>query len=212
MNRYIKVPLLMGGPYALMQMIFALLDGRPMEEILFRATTGFVSFVLLGLILTFAHSQIVKGMVRIKSEQDFSVHQQRNVTLRLPFDKAFEVCKESLEALNKRIKIVNASDGSIEAITGSTVKTFGCVISYVVKPINERLTEVQVSSMPLVRTTLIDYGENLENVEKICAFLSERDDRLDVNLLSAKLNKLSEAKNNPASELNAPATKPKYNV
>lgn len=202
----------MGVSYALMQMIFARLDGRPTEEILFRAMTGFVSFVFVGLVLTFAHSQIVKGLVRSKSEQDFSVHQQRNVTLRLPFDKAFEVCKESLEALNKRIKIVNASDDSIDARTGWTVKTFGCVISYVVKPINERLTEVQVSSKPRMRTTLIDYGENLENVERICSFLSERDNRLDVNLLSAELDKLSEAKDNPANQLNTSATKPRYNV
>jgi hypothetical protein len=31
-----------------------------------------------------------------------------------------------------------------------------------------------VSSRPAVRTTLVDYGKNLENVERISAFLKEQ--------------------------------------
>jgi hypothetical protein len=212
MNRYIKVPLIMGLSYAVMQATFAWVDGEPTEEILFRAITGFVSFAFLGFILTFAHSQIVKGKVQNKSEQDFAVNQQRSLTLRLPYDRAFNVCKESLEAVNGRVKKANPSDGKIEAVTGWTLKTFGCAISYIIKPIGEQLTEVQVSSRPCVRTTLVDYGENLDNVERICVFLSERDNQLDLNLLSAKLNQLSEAKGDQVGQYNAASGKPKDNV
>jgi hypothetical protein len=193
-------------------MIFLWLEDTPTEEILFQAMTGFVSFAVIGFILTFAHSRIVKSKARGESEQDFDVHQQRTITLRLPYDKAFDICKESLKAVNGSVKEMKLSAGKIEARTGWTWKAFGCVISYVVKPIGEQLTEVEVLSRPRVRTTLVDYGENLDNVDKICAFLSKRDNQLDINLLSAKLNQLSEAQTNRADQFKAATTKPKEHV
>lgn len=213
MNRYIKVPLIMGLTFAVSQAaILAWLGGRTAEELLLRAVTDFVLFALLGLIITSIHSRIVKLKVRHESEQDFDIRQQRSLTLRLPYDKAFAVCGESVAAVRGRIKTANSSDGKIEARTGWTWKTFGCVITYVIKPAGERLTEVQVSSRPQVRTTLIDYGENLDNVERICAFLSGRDSKLDLNLLSARLDQLAEARGSQGAQYNSATIKPHDNV
>jgi hypothetical protein len=196
MNRYIKIPLIMGTGYALMQILLFWLEGGLTEELFFRAITSFVTFALLGLFLTFIHSQMVKRKAGSHSEDRFGVCQQSNLTLHLPYERAFDLCCESVEILGGKIKIADRSNGRIAATTGCTLKTFGCKVSYEIKPIGNRLTEIHVTSQPKVRTTLVDYGENLENVERVCEFLSERDDRLDLNLMSVKLKNLSEAKLN----------------
>lgn len=186
----------MGASYSLMQALLFWFEEGLTEELFSRAIPGFVTFALLGLFLTFIHSQIVKRKAGGFSEHEFGVHQQTNLTLRLPYDRAFDLCCGSVEILSGSIKTADRSKGKIEATTGWTLKTFGCVVSYEIKPIGERLTEIGVTSRPKIRTTLVDYGEDLENVDRVCKFLSEKDDRLDVNLMGAKLKNLSESKLN----------------
>jgi len=195
-----------------MQVLLFWFDDGLTEELFSRAITGFVTFALLGLFLTFIHSQIVKRKAGGLSEDGFGVHQQTNLTLHLPYDRAFDLCCESVEILSGRIETADSSNGKIEATTGWTLKTFGCVVSYEIKSIGERLTEIEVTSRPKIRTTLVDYGENLENVERVCKFLSERDDRLDLNLMGAKLKNLSETKLNQLGNIGMAVDHPKDNV
>jgi hypothetical protein len=191
----------MGTSYSLMQvLLFWFADGLT-EKLFPRAIRDFVTFALLGLLLTFIHSQIVKRKAGGLSEERFGVHQQTKLTVHLPYDLAFHLCCESLEILSGRTTTADKSKGRIEATTGLTWKSYGSVVSYEIKPIGERLTEIEVTSRPKVRTTLVDYGENLENVERLCKFLSARDDRLDLNLMGAKLKNLSETKLNRVGDI-----------
>ena len=52
-------------------------------------------------------------------------------------------------------------------------KTWGYIISFEVRKIDNDRTQIKVSSRPAVSTTLVDYGSNLENVEKIISFLEK---------------------------------------
>ena len=54
-----------------------------------------------------------------------------------------------------------------------TWKTFGDVISLEVSNLDDDRTKVKILSRPLVRTTLIDYGQNLENVETIVGMMKQ---------------------------------------
>jgi hypothetical protein len=202
----------MGMSYALMQALLGWFEEGLTEELFFRAITGFGTFAVLGLIMTFIHSRIVKRKASELSEDRFGVHQQRALTLHLPYDRAFDLCSESLQFLGGRIKKTERSAGKIEAQTAWTTRTFGCVVSYEIKPIGERLTEILITSRPKVRTTLVDYGENLENVETLCEFLAERDARLDLNLMDAKLKNLAEAKLNRVDNIRMAMDQPKDNV
>ena len=202
----------MGTSYSLMQTLLFWFEDGLTEELFSRAITGFVTFALLGLFLTFIHSQIVKRKAGGLSEDRFGIDQQSNLTFHLPYDRAFDLCCESVEILSGRIKKADRSYGKIEATTGWTLKTFGCVVSYEIKPIGERLTEIEVTSRPKIRTTLVDYGEDLEIVERVCKFLSERDDRLDLNLMGAKLKNLSETKLNQVGNIRMAVDHPKDNV
>lgn len=197
----------MGTSYALMQALLFWLEGRPADDLFFRVTTGFVSFAMLGLFLTFVHSLKVKRKTGGSSEDSFNVHQQRHLPLHLPYERAFELCCESIEYLGGRIKTADRAHRKIEAQTGWTFRTFGCVISYDLKPIGERLTEIRISSRPKVPTTLVDYGENLENVEALREFLSRRDAERDLNLRGAESKNLSEAKISPRFQVSSPRSR-----
>ena len=100
------------------------------------------------------------------------VHHLRSIELQLPYDKAFNLCIESLSLIKKcKIQKENRSQGKIIAKAGMTWKTWGDVISFDMRKIDNNRTQVTVSSRPIVRTTLVDCGKNLENVEKIIRFL-----------------------------------------
>ena len=127
----------------------------------------------MSLILGFLHYRSVKRMSFGTSEEAMGVHHVRNVELRLPYDKAFDLCIESLNLIKKcKIQKEDLSQGEIDARAGMTWRTFGDVISFEVRKIGDDRIQVEVSSRPAVRATLVDYGKNLENVEQIAGFLN----------------------------------------
>ena len=104
-----------------------------------------------------------------------NVYHFRNIELKLPYDKVFNLCIESLKMFKRyKIKKEDYSYGKIIAITGITWKSWGEVISFAIHKIDNNKIQVIISSKPILCTTLVDYGKNLENVEKIVAFLQEK--------------------------------------
>ncbi len=51
-------------------------------------------------------------------------------------------------------------------------KSWGEIIAFDIHKTND-VIQVEISSRSVVHTTLVDYGKNLENVEKIVSFLKE---------------------------------------
>ncbi len=104
-----------------------------------------------------------------------SVHHTRYVELRLSYGRAFDLCIESL-CLFKKCKIQNEdrSEGQIVATTDMTWRTWGDVISFEIRRSNGDGIHIEVTSRPAVATTLVDFGQNLENVETIIGFLNTR--------------------------------------
>src|SRR4030042_3387264 len=100
-------------------------------------------------------------------------HHVRNVELRVPYDEAFDLCIESLNVVKRsKIQKENRSQGKIVARTGMTWRTWGDVISFAIRNPGNDGIQIEVSSRPALRWTLIDYGKNLENVELIIGFLN----------------------------------------
>ena len=87
------------------------------------------------------------------------VHQVRNIELKVHTIK-LDLCIESLNLI-KRSKIQNEdrTHGKIAARVSITWKTWGDVISFDVRRIDDDRTQIEVSSRPVVRTTLFDYGK-----------------------------------------------------
>lgn len=160
------------------------------EELLLQGITGFVLFALFGFAITFIHSQFVKTKTRERSEDRFDVHQEANVTLHLPLERAFDLCRECIKDLGAEIKHLDLREGKIQAATLLNLKTFGCKISLQIRPIGVRFTEVLISVRPRLRTTMVDYGESLEIIEIIREFLIKNDAGQKLDLMGALKHQL----------------------
>ena len=142
--------------------------------IIWGLTYGF----LFTIISAYIHTRVIKKKGYEISEKTMDVHQKRKLKLKLPYRVAYNLCLESINSLPKaRLQKQSISQGKIDVKSGMGWNTLGEKISFGVRKIDDDRTQIIVSSRPVVRTTLIDYGKNLDNVDKISNFLKKRSNR-----------------------------------
>ncbi len=172
---YLKLLLGMGIPFFI---VFEAIDlikyGFPkgLSENLFM---GIFMALWMPLIMSLFHIREIKRITSGKySEEDvLNVHHTRNIELPFPYDKTFDLCVLSLNLIEKRkIQKEARSQGKIEARNGMLLGRN--VVSFKISKIDDSRTQVEVSSKPVFRPTLVDKGRNLENVMKIIGFLKKR--------------------------------------
>lgn len=106
------------------------------------------------------------------SDETLAVRHVRTVRLDVPLEEAFSRCKSALGLVRRhRIRKQDLSGGVLVARTGMTWKSWGDIIRFTLRQDGGGLTVVEVSSRPLLPTTIVDQGENLQIVEKISASL-----------------------------------------
>ena len=174
MNRNLKIFLANGIPFgAFMAILFTFLygidaglSGGLMSGLVF----GFLMFIILG----FLHTRAVRKISGVTSRELMSTFQTRNIKLPLPFERAYDLCIESLVMIRKcKVREQDRSSGKIIANSSINWKTWGDTISFDLTGTGSEETEVSVSSRPTSWSTIVDYGKNLENVEKIVSFLQK---------------------------------------
>ncbi len=175
MNLYLKLFLASGIPFGILSgALSSFLVGFPVGLIV-GLMVGLFAGGLFSLAVGYLHRLSVRRMPYGEPEGAMDVHHVRHVELRLPYDQAFDLCISSLSAVRKGgIRREDRPLGRIDVKAGMTWKTWGDVISFDLRRIDENRTRVEVSSGPALRTTLVDYGKNLENVERIMGFLTRR--------------------------------------
>lgn len=175
MNRYMKLFLVLGISFGgSMGILLAFRHG-----LYFGIIIGIIAGVCFGgimaSILGLIHSRSVQRISHESTNQDMDVEHIKSIELKIPYNVAFEFCLEALDSIKKyKIKKKNKSRGSIYVKTGMTWKTWGDNILFKLFKINEKSTRVEISSKPTVRTTLIDYGKNLDNIENIISYLKSK--------------------------------------
>ena len=133
--------------------------------------SGFMTIYFVGLLI---HSdRKVRQIAHELTPESYNPKQQKIILLALPFEKVFELCKESL-SLIKKAKI-KTEDTTNERIMARTRSWSGNIIAYEIEKIGEHLTRVEITSQPAWRTVQFDNGVNLDNVQKVSEFLIERD-------------------------------------
>lgn len=140
---------------------------------------GIVSGLLYGFMMTLFvgiyHKRSVKRKGFSLSEDMLRVHQNRNLSLSLPYETAFNDCIRALESLEKsNVKTADSSTGKIEVTVGWSWKSWGEKITINISKSEDNQTEIDISSRPTLRTTIVDYSKNFENVENISIFLRQR--------------------------------------
>ena len=85
-------------------------------------------------------------------------------------EKLFQLALSSLANLDKlEIKGQDPEQGIVEAETGQTWKSWGEQVRIRFESVSPDQTRIEVASRSAVSTTLIDFGKNRENVQRILA-------------------------------------------
>lgn len=83
-------------------------------------------------------------------------------------EQVLELCLESIKEIKKcSVGLLNKEKGIFTVNVGADMRTWGDEIHFEIKDIGNNQCKVEVTSRPKIRTTLIDYGKNKENIMKI---------------------------------------------
>jgi hypothetical protein len=174
MNRNFKIFLSGGIPFGifttvLFSSLYGINVGLP-GGLISGSIFGFVMFIILG----FLHSRAVEKIAGDISEESMGTCQVRNMELPLLYDSTFDLCIKSLNLISRcRIQKEDRSQGKIIARSSVNWKTWGDTISFDITGISNEKTAVKISSRPTAKSTIVDYGKNLENVKIIVSFLGK---------------------------------------
>lgn len=151
-----------------------MLQGDAPNAVLKGIIAGLVFGTLLSCLLISLHTSLSRNVVTDSVNHDFGMFQTRRIEIPLAFEDAYSLCLQSLKTI-KRCSIQSESpdEGTIKARAGINWKTWGDnVLIELVK--GEGSTIVEISSRPSARSTLVDFGKNLDNVERIKRFLLDQ--------------------------------------
>ena len=137
--------------------------------------------LIFGLVLLFANLIHIKMIERKygRSAELLKSHHTRELELPVPYDKAFDLCINAVKSLKKcEIQESNRHLGRIVAIKPSKVPLDWIynrdLITIELRRIDDGKTNVKISSRLFPQPPseyYVDYGSNLENVEKISEML-----------------------------------------
>lgn len=128
-----------------------------------------------------------------KADETYAVNQSREIDIDLPFEQALELTRAAVLSITgaKILKETSPDDGAaiIAAQRGLNWETYGENIKLYLEQIDADSTMLRVESRPRLRTTLIDYGRNLHNVNAISLYMREHTaaDRLERGMSLADL-------------------------
>jgi hypothetical protein len=104
--------------------------------------------------------------------EDLRVTQKRVFTLDLPYNEAFDACQKSMESLRRcRAGRCDRKKGMIRGTTRASWRTIGDTVSYKLTADGANRTHVELTSHPRYHSTLVDYGSNYDNAERLTAML-----------------------------------------
>lgn len=126
-------------------------------------------FMAVG--LTALHRRRIRKMGLDPDTVGAAVDVHECITLPLRADQALALCRSAVKRVPGASGIqVNEASATVEARVRMTWISFGERIECRVTP-SDGAAEVSIRSRPTLRTTIVDYGKNLENVRRIRAQL-----------------------------------------
>jgi hypothetical protein len=175
MNTTLKIFVVSAVPFAVFMGIYYTFRYDVRTGIIAGLTGGVAVGFMLAVIVGFLHRRCVQKISGQYPDEKMEVNAIRDIELNMPLDRAFDLCVESLGLIRRcNVRDENRSQGRITATTGINWKTWGDTILFRLSRLNDDTTLVRVSSRPSARTTLVDFGKDLENVQLIISFLNCR--------------------------------------
>ncbi len=188
-KKYIRGFILIGA-------VFGLLSSLPLI-LKYGLWTGIIG-TLIGTVLWTAIMAVIFIpidflLTRKLPPEALSVQQEKTVRIKGEFTHVFEKSIEILKGF-KPIKEIEPliEKQTISARTKASIASFGEDITLQFKPLNQETTEIYISSCPVVRYTLLDFGKNFKNVELISKELQRTENGKKETVLLNKKNDATE--------------------
>jgi hypothetical protein len=161
---YLKTFLLTGITYGVIMLGFDLADGNGFRLWKFLFMTIFFGATMSLILVSFHKYRLKKNGVQEITNDNVGVNQTRNLKSKL--NKIDIIEKLKTDPIMGKMKMTEIENG-ISLKTGMTMKSWGEEIKIILKSKTENEFEYMVSSSPKLKTTLVDYGKNLENINRI---------------------------------------------
>lgn|SRR5690554_3880608 len=161
---YLKTFLLTGIPYGLIMLGFDLADGNGFRLWKFIFLTLFFGVTMSLILVSFHRYRLKKSGVQEISDQNLGVSQKKDIKSELSKSELIEKLKT--DPIIGKMKMTETENG-ILLNTGMTWKSWGEEIKIIQKANEECGFDYRIISRPKLITTLVDYGKNLENVNRI---------------------------------------------
>ncbi len=161
---YLKTFLLTGIPYGLIMIGFDLLDGDGFKLWKFLSLTFFFG-ITMSLILVFFHKyRLKKNEIQELTDENLGVSQTKEIKTNL--GRTELINKLKTDPIIGKMKMTE-TENEITLKTGITWKSWGEEIKIILKSKTDSDFDYQISSSPKLRTTIVDYGKNLQNLKRL---------------------------------------------
>lgn len=170
-NRWIKFPLIFAAIWMATQLpgYFLNSEAMPFWWLIFGGL--FVGLAIEG----FGWLRIRHKYGRVTPEA-LVPHQIRDLMLMQQIDRAFETCKAAIKALpDLSLREVDPVHRRLVVRSAMNWFTIGSTVTIQLRQASDNLTEVTVERKPRWRTTMVDYGEGWNVVEKLVSAIKALD-------------------------------------
>jgi hypothetical protein len=161
--------------FSFIRTIYFITQGKFLVPIYFDRNTILgiiVSALSMALILGILHYLSVRKISQ-SQQFDLSPIQHRVLVLKSNSTNIFENCVVILQKFPARIIENNAMKNYITARTNMSWKSWGDNIRIDVIQVDDISTQVKITCRPSLKTTLVDFGINYKNAEKLLSLISE---------------------------------------
>lgn len=131
---------------------------------------GVISGIIFGLLMTVILFIIQRKSLKKLGQRNGNVKVICTAVIEIKGTRheIFEICKSSLSKIAKcKLEESDFQAGVLKAKAGMTWHTWGDLILFKLEEAQENCYKVLVTSRPIVRSTVIDYGKNMDNINRI---------------------------------------------
>jgi hypothetical protein len=161
---YFKTFLITAITYFIIMAGFDLAHGSELTFWKYIPKSSFVGLFVSLILVSIHWYELKKHGFKNITDDIVGVNQTKTIESELNIDELIKKLK--LDTSIEKMKMKEIENGVLFK-TGMTMKSWGEEIKIILKSNKKNNFEYQISSRPKLNTTLIDFGKNLENINKI---------------------------------------------
>ncbi len=167
---YLKVFLITGFNFGLLTVIMDLILGNKLSIWGFLSAALFFGVFMSLILVSISISRLKKMGLKDFSDEDLAMKQKREIVSALNIPEIVERLKKDEKTGKMKLQML---ENGIQLSSGVSWESWGEIINIIQIPIEENKYKYQIISKPKLSTTIIDYGKDFENVNRIKKILED---------------------------------------